>query len=74
METNRVTPNRPTRRRLFRLAGTLALGAALAACGRKGPLEPPPGSWQAPAGSEKSQPPRTPVQPKNPLLIDKLLN
>jgi len=74
METNRVTPNRLTRRRLFCIAGTLALGAALAACGRKGPLEPPPGSWQAPPGSEKTQPPRLPVRPKDPILLDKLLN
>lgn len=46
-----MTASRPddslTRRRMLRLGATLALGVALAACGKRGPLEPPPGSSDA---------------------------
>ncbi|NJO54334.1 MAG: hypothetical protein HC829_05325 [Bacteroidales bacterium] len=66
----------PTRRRLFLIAGALALTAAVAACGRKGPLEPPPGSWEPPPGTDrdKAKPPRGPVKSSDPIILDKLLN
>ncbi|BBF94774.1 hypothetical protein BLTE_34590 [Blastochloris tepida] len=76
METTRVSAILPSRRRLFLLAGALALAAATAGCGRKGALEPPPGSWEPPPGTDrdKAKPPKGPVKPKDPILLDKLLN
>ena len=52
-------------RRLFRIAliGALAASLGLAACGRKGPLDPPPASLAgdqavvAPDPSDRSKPP-----------------
>ena len=38
---------------IMAMAGTLALG--LGGCGRKGPLDPPPGAAIAPAPAEQSQ-------------------
>ena len=66
----------PTRRRLFLIAGSLVLATAVAACGRKGGLEPPPGSWEPPPGADKAKakPPKGPIKPKDPIILDKLLN
>ncbi len=33
------------------LIGALAAALALAGCGRKGPLDPPPGTWITPPGA-----------------------
>jgi predicted small lipoprotein YifL len=53
------------------LAGVLITALALGACGRKGPLEPPPSAAAAQSG-ENGQPPAK--QPDKKLLIDGLLN
>jgi predicted small lipoprotein YifL len=76
METTRVTAILPSRRRLLLIAGSLVLATAVAACGRKGPLEPPPGSWEPPPGTDKdkAKPPREPVKSKEPIILDHLLN
>jgi predicted small lipoprotein YifL len=76
METTRVSAMLPSRRRLLVLAGSLVLATTLAACGRKGPLEPPPGSWEPPPGvdKDKAKPPKGPIKPTDPILLDKLLN
>lgn len=76
--------NRP----LLRLAliGALAASLGLAACGRKGPLDPPPGASLAgdqsvPAGGAKYGPvigpdgkPIAPAGPNKPIPLDVLLN
>ena len=76
METTRVSAILPSRRRLLVVAGTLVLATAVAACGRKGPLEPPPGSWEPPPGTDrdKAKPPKGPVKSSDPIILDKLLN
>jgi predicted small lipoprotein YifL len=76
METTRVSAMLPSRRRLFLIAGSLVLAAAVAACGRKGGLEPPPGSWEPPPGvdKDKARPPKEPIKSKDPIILDKLLN
>ncbi|WP_026480847.1 lipoprotein [Ahrensia sp. 13_GOM-1096m] len=48
----------------------VSLLAALAACGRAGPLEPPPSSVSKPAGQETQEPS---VEEK-PFVLDALLN
>jgi predicted small lipoprotein YifL len=62
-------------RTFYRLAliGVLAAALGLAACGRKGPLDPPP---SAAAGGEAQQAGTAPGEPgpKKPLPIDVLLN
>ena len=44
----------PTRRFLV-IGAVLALGAGTSACGRRGPLEPPPGSAQARKAAEQAE-------------------
>lgn len=65
------------------LVVALAAGTLLAACGKRGQLEPPPGSAAAPAESAGSEtnardglrPKRTPIlPPKRDLFIDRLLD
>ena len=36
--------------RVAAVAALLALGLTLSACGRKGPLDPPPGAYAGPGG------------------------
>jgi len=43
-------------RRTIALAGWIAVALALAACGRAGPLEPPPGPATAPVPSAQASP------------------
>jgi len=43
-------------RRTIALAGLLAVALALAACGRAGPLEPPPGPATTPVPSAQAYP------------------
>ncbi|BAR98755.1 hypothetical protein BV133_1162 [Blastochloris viridis] len=71
-----MTAMLPSRRRLLLLAGSLVVATALAACGRKGPLEPPPGSWEPPPGTDKdkAKPPKGPVRSQDPIILDRLLN
>ncbi len=67
---------------LLRLAtiGALAAALALAGCGRKGALDPPPGATpdattvngQPVMGSDKN--PRAPIGPKKHIPLDNLLN
>lgn len=42
-------------RRLVLFSTVLALAAGTAACGRRGPLEPPPGSAQAKRAAEQAE-------------------
>jgi predicted small lipoprotein YifL len=71
---------------LFRLAatGTLALSFALAGCGRKGPLDPPPQAQVQPGDQVQQAPqgptedaygnPIVPTGPKKKFFLDWLLN
>ena len=61
----------------------LAAGTLLAACGKRGPLEPPPGAAASPAAETNAdgtardglRPKRTPIlPPKRDLFIDRLLD
>jgi predicted small lipoprotein YifL len=68
-------------RPVFRVAavGTLllALGLTLSACGRKGPLDPPPGYVNSPQGAIEVDPQGRPIAPageKKRLPIDVLLD
>jgi len=72
-------------RRHFRLAliGALAasLALGLAACGRKGPLDPPPGATPAAGKAAGTEPaigpnglPRAPKGPNKHIPLDNLLN
>ena len=61
------------------LAASLALG--LAACGRKGPLDPPPGAMPAAGKAAGNEPaigpkglPRAPKGPNKHIPLDNLLN
>jgi predicted small lipoprotein YifL len=81
-----VNPRRSTA--LFRLAVAITFAAALAACGRKGPLDLPPSASAAPepaqqatgtgllnppiGGSAPTQPQSGP--PNRPFLLDPMLN
>ena len=81
-----MNPRRSTA--LFRLAVAMTLAAALAGCGRKGPLDLPPSAAAAPqpeqqatgtglltapiGGSAPAQP--QPGPPNRPFLLDPLLN
>ncbi|MCA3594206.1 MAG: lipoprotein [Methylobacterium sp.] len=65
------------------LVVALAAGTLLTACGRRGPLEPPPGTASAPAESTNPdgtardglRNKRTPIlPPKRDLFIDRLLD
>ena len=69
------------------LAGALVASLGLAACGRKGPLDPPPGasldSGPAPIGGEAKDgnpgvgpdgQPRAPKGPEKHIFLDGLLN
>ncbi len=64
------------------LVVALAAGTLLSACGKRGPLEPPPGTTAAPAetnadGTARGElrPKRTPIlPPKRDLAIDRLLD
>jgi predicted small lipoprotein YifL len=72
------------------LAGALLAALALAACGRKGPLDPPPASSSVAPGSTVSAAPQSAIQaqpgqdpdellpptqgPKKRILLDGLLN
>ncbi len=74
----------------FALIGALAAAFGLGACGRKGPLDPPPGASLtgeqqsanpisnpivAPIGSQpKQNQPQAPQGPKKPIPLDVLLN
>ncbi|MEL6203615.1 MAG: lipoprotein [Pseudomonadota bacterium] len=50
----------------------IVLLAALAACGRAGDLEPPPGSVTAPSQNQEGQAQEAPVEDK-PFVLDGLL-
>ena len=55
----------------------LALGLGLSACGRKGPLDPPPGAVSTPQGMVELDPQGRPLAPpgeKRRLPIDFLLD
>ena len=55
----------------------LALGLTLSACGRRGPLEPPPGTALGPQGPVELDPEGRPIAPpgeKKRLPIDWLLD
>jgi predicted small lipoprotein YifL len=77
------SPLRRGRTIVFHIALACALAAGLAACGRKGPLDPPP-TAAAPAegtaavsGQQAAPPPENAAtQPpsKRPFLLDPLLN
>jgi predicted small lipoprotein YifL len=68
-------------RRPLRLAALAALVFALAACGVKGPLEPPPGATPAQttaapspdAPSLRARRPPPPERPDQPFVLDSLL-
>ena len=45
------------------LTGALAAALLVTGCGRKGPLDPPPGGWEIPAGTTGTQVSRTPARP-----------
>lgn len=57
------------------IVGLLVAAAGLSACGRKGPLEPPPTASVAPADpTDPSQPPNSgPGKPDKPFFLDPLL-
>jgi len=50
-------------RRTIALAGSIAVALALSACGRAGPLEPPPGPAAAPAPTAQVIQPDVPLTP-----------
>ncbi len=72
-----IRPDRPVFRAAALGALLLALGVTLSACGRKGPLDPPPGVVNTPQGPVEVDPQGRPLAPpgeKKRLLIDKILD
>lgn len=53
------------------LAAAMAL--SLSACGRKGPLEPPPGSVTSTTAGEEARPQQKPKKPDRPFILDSLI-
>ena len=63
--------------RIVAVAALLALGLTLSACGRRGPLESPPGVAMTPQGPVELDPQGRPIAPpgeKKRLPIDVLLD
>lgn len=56
--------------------GLAVLGLALSGCGRKGPLDPPPGAATEPApqGGAGQAPANQPQGPNKRIILDGLLN
>ncbi len=79
-----IRSDRPVVRAAAMAALALALGLTLSACGRKGPLDPPPGAQLAEPGTDQAQQqqqlydsggrPIAPPGQKKRLLIDGLLD
>jgi predicted small lipoprotein YifL len=55
------------------IVGMLVAGMALSACGRKGPLEPPPGASATDSGAEDSVEAKKAAKPDRPFVLDPLL-
>jgi predicted small lipoprotein YifL len=55
-------------------AALLILAVALAGCGRKGPLEPPPGAQTEKVTTADGTEVKRPVRPNRPFVLDGLLN
>ena len=69
-------PDRPVLR-IAALSALLALGLTLSACGRKGPLDPPPGAYNGPQGALELDAQGKPIGPpgqKKRILLDVLLD
>ena len=64
--------------RVATVAALFALGLALSACGRKGPLDPPPGAYVGPGGAlvevDQQGPPIAPPGEKKRIPLDVLLD
>ena len=64
--------------RIVAVAALLALGLTLSACGRKGPLDPPPGAAIGPGGTlielDQEGRPLTPPGQKKRIPLDVLLD
>ena len=64
--------------RIVAVAALLALGLTLSACGRKGPLDPPPGAAVGPGGTlielDQEGRPLTPPGQKKRIPLDVLLD
>jgi predicted small lipoprotein YifL len=52
----------------------LVIAVALAGCGRKGPLEPPPGAQTEKVTAADGTVVERPVRPNRPFVLDGLLN
>ena len=64
--------------RIVAVAALLALGLTLSACGRKGPLDPPPGAAVGPGGTlielDQEGRPLAPPRQKKRIPLDVLLD
>lgn len=65
--------NRGRKDSLIILGLAAALAMSLSACGRKGPLEAPPGAMTAPSQSGEETPGQKPQKPDRPFILDGLI-
>lgn len=64
----------PSPFRAASLIALLAAGLAVAGCGRKGPLEPPPGAPTVEVKKPDGSTEKKVVKPNRPFVLDGLLN
>ncbi|MFD1703249.1 lipoprotein [Methylopila henanensis] len=64
----------PSPIRAAAIAATLVLAVGLSACGRRGPLEPPPGAPTTTVTKSDGTTEKKVVKPNRPFVLDGLLN